>query len=110
MEELIIVTGEYKNLTIEKQYKIRDRVEKYKSGTKYKKDQYDPVKKEFKFIANESPKIQCWRLLHDGTTALYFAESDNVITTLRNLFCGTQAECQAEIDRLGLDTTHLITD
>ena len=44
-----------------------------------------------------------WRLVHDGTQVVQLFESDGITETPINLFIAeTEAECQAEIDRLGL--------
>jgi hypothetical protein len=44
-----------------------------------------------------------WRLIHDGIQVVELFESAGITETPINLFISTtEAECQAEIDRLGL--------
>ena len=51
----------------------------------------------------KTDKSLCWRLVHDGTQVVQLFESDGITETPINLFIAeTEAECQAEIDRLGL--------
>ncbi len=51
---------------------------------------------------NSSPNTQCWRLVHDGKKVMALFESSGVTRTQNTLFCGTEAEVQAEIARLNL--------
>jgi len=64
---------------------------------------YDAIKNEVRFTCNVSPSNEkCWRLLHwDGKVRDLF-EAEGYTYTIDNLFCGTKAECLAEISRLGL--------
>lgn len=57
------------------------------------------------FQANRSPKVDCWRLVHDGSAVLALFQSAGETTTRQNLFCGTLDECNAEITAKGLDRT-----
>lgn len=51
----------------------------------------------------KTDKVLCWRLVHDGTKVVQLFESDGITETPINLFiAATEAECQVEIDRLGL--------
>jgi hypothetical protein len=43
-----------------------------------------------------------WKLVHDGRNIVFFEQTDKAISTQSNLFIGTQEECEAEINRLGL--------
>lgn len=44
-----------------------------------------------------------WRLVHNGTEVLMLMESGGYTTTMHTVFeAATEAECLAEIDRLGL--------
>ena len=64
---------------------------------------YDAIKNEVRFTCNVSPTNEkCWRLVHwDGRVRSLF-ESEGYTYTIDHLFCGTKAECLAEISRLGL--------
>lgn len=51
----------------------------------------------------KTDRSMCWRLIHDGTQVIELFESGGITETPVNLFiAATEAECQAEIDRLGL--------
>ena len=54
------------------------------------------------FDANVSPKVSCWRLVHDGTNVIGLFESAGETITRYILYCGTKEECDGEIARLGL--------
>ena len=43
-----------------------------------------------------------WKLVHDGASIIFFEQTNKSISTQSNLFIGTQEECEAEINRLGL--------
>jgi hypothetical protein len=43
-----------------------------------------------------------WKLVHDGANIIFFEQTNKSISTQSNLFIGTQEECEAEINRLGL--------
>jgi hypothetical protein len=43
-----------------------------------------------------------WKLVHDGANIIFFEQIDKSISTQSILFIGTQEECEAEINRLGL--------
>ena len=43
-----------------------------------------------------------WKLVHDGRNIVFFEQTDKAISTQSILFIGTQEECEAEINRLGL--------
>jgi hypothetical protein len=43
-----------------------------------------------------------WKLVYDGSTIIFFDETEKAISTQSTLFVGTKAECDAEIARLGL--------
>lgn len=43
-----------------------------------------------------------WKLVHDGTNIVFFEQTNKSISTQSILFIGTQEECEAEINRLGL--------
>jgi hypothetical protein len=43
-----------------------------------------------------------WKLVYDGSTIIFFDETEKAISTQSVLFVGTKAECDAEIARLGL--------
>jgi len=43
-----------------------------------------------------------WKLVYDGSTIIFFDETEKAISTQGTLFVGTKAECDAEIARLGL--------
>ena len=49
-----------------------------------------------------SPKDKSWRLVHDGKQVLAYFESSGTTGTTNMLFVGTQAQCEAEIAKLGL--------
>ena len=49
-----------------------------------------------------SPAVQCTRLVHDGKKVLALFDSAGITQTASTLFCGTAAECAAEIARLNL--------
>ena len=55
-----------------------------------------------KLTVNVSPAVQCTRLVHDGKKVLSLFESAGSTHTTNTLFCGTAAECAAEIARLNL--------
>ena len=59
------------------------------------------------FEANFSPRENCHRLVHDGVKVIALFESVGETVTRNELFCGTKAECDAEIVRLGLDRTEV---
>ncbi len=64
---------------------------------------YNATKNELKFICNVSPSNEkCWRLVHWNGIIKSLTESEGYIYTINHLFCGTKAECLAEISRLGL--------
>lgn len=45
-----------------------------------------------------------WRLVHDGKKVLsFFYEEKGITETIYTLFIGTKEECEAEIQRLGLE-------
>lgn len=44
----------------------------------------------------------CHRLIHDGTKVIALFNSTGTTKTAHHLYCGTQAECEAEITRLNL--------
>ncbi len=55
---------------------------------------------------NASPSVLCWRLVHDGTKVIALFQSAGDTWTKQDLFCATtQADCLAEIARLGLAYT-----
>ena len=43
-----------------------------------------------------------WKLVYDGSTIIFFDETEKAISTQSVLFVGTKDECEAEIARLGL--------
>jgi hypothetical protein len=43
-----------------------------------------------------------WKLVYDGSTIIFFDETEKAISTQSTLFVGTKDECEAEIARLGL--------
>jgi hypothetical protein len=43
-----------------------------------------------------------WKLVYDGSTIIFYDETEKAISTQSVLFVGTKAECDAEIARLGL--------
>jgi hypothetical protein len=43
-----------------------------------------------------------WKLVYDGSTIIFFDETEKAISTQSALFVGTKDECDAEIARLGL--------
>ena len=43
-----------------------------------------------------------WKLVYDGSTIIFFDETEKAISTQSVLFVGTKGECEAEIERLGL--------
>jgi len=43
-----------------------------------------------------------WKLVYDGSTIIFFDETEKAISTQSVLFVGTKDECDAEIARLGL--------
>jgi len=43
-----------------------------------------------------------WKLVYDGSTIIFFDETEKSISTQSILFVGTKDECDAEIARLGL--------
>jgi hypothetical protein len=43
-----------------------------------------------------------WKLVYDGSTIIFFEETEKAISTQSVLFVGTKDECYAEIARLGL--------
>ena len=54
-------------------------------------------------VVNESPHVQCWRLVHDGKKVISLFETMGITRTRNTLFCAeTEAEVQAEIARLKL--------
>ena len=64
---------------------------------------YNAAKNELKFSCNVSPSNKkCWRLVHWNGIIKSLTESEGYIYTINHLFCGTKAECLAEISRLGL--------
>ena len=58
--------------------------------------------KKMTFTANQSPKDKCFRLVHDGKSALHLLDSDGITVTALELFCGTEKECLDEIKKLNL--------
>jgi len=44
-----------------------------------------------------------WKLIHNDIDVIFFEETDKSISTQEKLFVGTQEECEAEINRLGLN-------
>ena len=71
----------------------------------YKRDPstYNATKNELKFTCNVSPSNKkCWRLVHWDGKVKHLFESEGYTHTIDHLFCGTKAECLAEISRLGL--------
>lgn len=54
-----------------------------------------------KTVYNSTPELS-WRLVHNGSEVLALFESVGITSTINRLFTGTAAECQAEIERLGL--------
>lgn len=55
------------------------------------------------FDVYQTDAVQCWRLIHDGSKVRSLFESSDITMTTKTLFCGTKAECEVEIERLGLD-------
>lgn len=56
-----------------------------------------------KIAAKESPKQNCFRLVHDGVSVIALFESNGYTWTRNNLFCTTtEAECLNEIKALNL--------
>ena len=51
---------------------------------------------------NYSKNDISWRLVHDGVKVLDFFESQGITGTRNTLFVGTEEECKAEIEKLGL--------
>lgn len=52
---------------------------------------------------NVSPKKDCWRLIwNDSKQVIACFRSSGETQTIHNLFCGTQAECEAQVAQLGL--------
>ena len=49
---------------------------------------------------NASPADSCYRLIHDGTRILNYFQASGITRTPHTLFCGSDAECQAEMTRL----------
>jgi hypothetical protein len=43
-----------------------------------------------------------WKLVYDGSTIIFYDETEKSISTQSVLFVGTKDECDAEIARLGL--------
>jgi len=43
-----------------------------------------------------------WKLVYDGSTIIFYDETEKAISTQSVLFVGTKDECDAEIARLGL--------
>ena len=43
-----------------------------------------------------------WKLVYDGSTIIFYDETEKAISTQSVLFIGTKDECDAEIARLGL--------
>ena len=43
-----------------------------------------------------------WKLVYDGSTIIFFDETEKAISTQSVLFIGTKDECDAEIALLGL--------
>lgn len=68
----------------------------------FKAENYDDKKNELTIDANLSPDKPCWRLVHDGKIVVDMFESGGVTVTAHKLFCGTEEECQKEIDALSL--------
>ncbi len=62
----------------------------------------DSEKEEMTFNVNVIEKGSCWRLVHDGKEVLDLFESDGETSSINILFAGTENECLAEIERLGL--------
>ena len=100
-----------KNLKVKKKYTTSDPSGKYKDKkVKNKTGHYNHNKKEFSFTADESPMIQCWRLVHADGKVIALFESSGLTTTVQELFCSTKDECDAEILRLELDTEKIDND
>ena len=52
---------------------------------------------------NVSPKKDCWRLVwKESKQVIACFRSSAETQTIHNLFCGTQAECEAQAGLLGL--------
>lgn len=51
---------------------------------------------------NECSRELSWRLVHDGSRVIDLFESVGITSTINTLFTGTEAECRAEVKRLGL--------
>jgi len=43
-----------------------------------------------------------WKLVYDGSTIIFYDETEKAISTQSVLFVGTKDECEGEIARLGL--------
>lgn len=43
-----------------------------------------------------------WKLVYDGSTIIFFDETEKAISTQSVLFVGTKDECDGEIARLGI--------
>jgi hypothetical protein len=43
-----------------------------------------------------------WKLVYDGSTIIFYDETEKAISTQSVLFVGPKDECEAEIARLGL--------
>jgi len=43
-----------------------------------------------------------WKLVYDGSTIIFFDETEKSISTQSTLFVGTKDECEEEIIRAGL--------
>jgi len=43
-----------------------------------------------------------WKLVYDGSTIIFYDQTEKAISTQSVLFVGTKEECDAEIARLGL--------
>ena len=54
-------------------------------------------------MTNISSNIDCWRLVHKDGVVLALFKSNGITETKWELFCGTEEECQTEIERLNLE-------
>ena len=65
------------------------------------KAEWNDEKEELEITLNEF-RGKGWRLVHDGVEVLGFFEADGVTGSIWTLFVGTEAECQNQIEQLGL--------
>lgn len=68
---------------------------------------YDEAKEELTVKVTASPKENCFRLVHDGQSVLFFFENDGLTETAHNLICGTKEGCEKEFAALGYDVSLL---